>query len=398
MGVIANAWSKLFGKKTEKPSGMMVPVGWLNTYNQKAEATANSTYMNCVNCNARNFSKAVYRVYKGKEPAERKVLERLLNLRPNPLMSGPAFWKQVGRNYWETGLSIIWIEYDFSQAMPIKGLWPISVDSVVNVSLVNGEAYLEFSINGKKHYCKETGLIILKRNADELTGLFGKRSLPIAKSLEAIQSSYEGLAAAIKASQYIRFVIQSGSNVSDEVLKARQEEYAKRFFNSTNGVIFTNGNEKLTEINSNGKWPLAPELESLKNDIYEFQGCTPEIVKGKFKSDVWNSYYETTIEPLCNEISSELTYKLFTLREIEVENVIRAITDPLQVASLSERKGIADTVVKLPLYKPNDVLRLLYMDEVDGGDEVYQNQTYKQPGEDPDQPKPDDDKEVEEDD
>lgn len=386
MGVIANWFSRVFGNRTmNRPNGQMIPLGWFNSYDEKANKEANATFMSCVNTNARHFSKVKFEhLLKGERTESKKDLMRLLNLRPNKIQTASQFWKVVGSSYWKDSIALIYIEWDFNKPSGIGGLWPIDVGSVVNVSLVNGECYLDFSINGRKHYVKESHLLVLKRNNDNVEGLFGKYSLPIRQSLEAIQASYNGLAAAIKASQYIRFVIQAGAPVSDDNMRKRQKEYAQRFLEANDGLVYVSGNEKLTEITSNGKWPLAPELQNVKEDIYQFMGCTPEICKGQFDSKKWQSYYESTIEPLITEVSEELTYKIFTSGELNAGNVIEGLKDPIQVASIPERAQIASIMTKLPVYRPNDVLRLLYMPTLDNGEEEYQNQTYKQPGQEDD--------------
>ena len=381
MGVVTNFFSRIFGRQTQKPNGMIMPMGWFNSYDEKANKETNATYMSCVNTNARHLSKTKFvHLLKDKPSETKKDLLRLLNLRPNRLQSASQFWKEVGANYWRDQIALIYIEWDFNKPSMIGGLWPITLDSVGRVSLINGECYFDFSINGKQHYVKESQLLVLKRNAESVSGLFGKYSLPIAETLKGIQASYSGLAAAMKAAQYIRFIIQAGAPVSDDNMKKRQEEYARRFLESSDGVIYVSGNEKLTEVQSNGKWAQAPEIESLKNDIYEYMGCTPDICKGKFDSKNWQSYYETTIEPLVEEIAEELTYKLFTVGELNAGNRIAGDTNPLVVLSPQERALYASIIVKSAKYRPNDINRLLGMPTIDGGDEVYINQTYTKDG------------------
>ena len=390
MGVVSNFFSRIFGPRTQKPNGFVMPMGWFNTYDEKANKETNATYQSCVNTNARHLSKTKFIHLLKDKPAEtKKDLMRLLNLSPNRLQSARQFWKEVGASYWNDQIALIYIEWDFNKPSMVGSLWPIDIDNIAQVSDVNGECYISFTVNGKTHYVKESQLIVLKRNSDQVKGLFGKYSSPIKQTLEGIQSAYSGLAASIKASQYIRFIVQSGAPVSEPNMKARQKEYADRFLNAKDGVIYVSGNEKLTEVTSNGKWALSPEIDNLKNDIYEYLGCTSDICKGKFDSKNWQSYYETTIEPVVDEIAEELTRKLFTYGELNAGNVIAGDTNPLLVLSPQERAQYASIVVKCPKYKPNDVFRLLGMPTIEGGEEIYINQTYKKDGEgdnDPDDP------------
>lgn len=387
MGVVTNFFSRIFGPRTQKPNGFVMPMGWFNTYDEKANKETNATYQSCVNTNARHLSKTKFIHLLKDKPAEtKKDLMRLLNLSPNRLQSARQFWKEVGASYWNDQIALIYIEWDFNKPSMVGSLWPIDIDNIAQVSDVNGECYISFTVNGKTHYVKESQLIVLKRNSDQVKGLFGKYSSPIKQTLEGIQSAYSGLAASIKASQYIRFIIQSGAPVSEPNMKARQKEYADRFLNAEDGVIYVSGNEKLTEVTSNGKWALSPEIDNLKNDIYEYLGCTSDICKGKFDSKNWQSYYETTIEPVVDEIAEELTRKLFTYGELNAGNVIAGDTNPLLVLSPQERAQYASIVVKCPKYKPNDVFRLLGMPTIEGGEEIYINQTYKKDGEEDNDP------------
>lgn len=383
MGFMSKLFSNRFGSKTQQPTGnysSILPLGFLNNFNLKANAEENATYMACVRAHARHFSKVQLIPYKDKAPDKnKKDLATLLNLRPNPLMSGPQFWKTVAHDYFEGGVSLIYIEWDMTKACQIGGLWPLDVqDNQIQVEQIEGKVYLQFYIEGRKHCVKEEDLIVLRRDADSLANSWGKRDPAIKRSLDVIATTYDGLEKAIKASQFIRFLVQLPTNISNESLIKRQEEYAKVFFKG-DGVAFINGGEKVTEVTSNGKWPLAPEIDSIKEDIYEYQGITPEMIKGKFKNEEWTAYYESVIEPLANEVAAELTYKLLSKGERDHGDYIKVCTDPLQIAPLNTKKGIAEVYIRMPVYVPNTVCELLGLPPIEGGDKPYQNLTYKDP-------------------
>jgi hypothetical protein len=109
----------------------------------------------------------------------------------------------------------------------------------------------------------------------------------------------------------------------------------------------------------------------LKDAIYEHYGINKKILDASFNEDDWQSYYESSLEPLAMKIEAELTEKLLTEREREFGNEIRVDANRLQTASLKTRLQVAQTIQKSPVHRPNDVFNLLYMDPIEGGDKSF---------------------------
>ena len=202
-------------------------------------------------------------------------------------------------------------------------------------------------------------------------------------------------------SQYIRFIIKSATNLSDQVLEERQKKASEQIYKNKDGVIYLSGADEIKEVTSNGKWPQAIELENIKKDIYAYLGITPEIVMGKFSEDEWQAYHESSIEPFCTELAQELTRKLYTKSEIERGNLIKVDMDPLQTASMGTRIKIANAMMTLPVVVPNNIARLLYQPTYIGGDEPQaslnwvksKDQSKYQTGEEEDKPPKEEDPE-----
>lgn len=371
MGVIANLWKKWFGGKSTGNQKFSTVSLFNPVFSSEVRAEMNATFISAVNAHARHLSKINLQVFRGEDAiTSKKSLERILNLEPNPLMNAPAFWKAVARSYFLDNYIIMWLDWDYSNwKEPLRGIWPLDVSrNSLEVALdESGRVVIKFNIGGQVNYAFEDDLVILQRE-NNIADLFKGRSKAIDESLNVIQTSYQGLDQAIKASQFIRFIVRAPSNISPDMVKARQEEFAKQMFEDNKGIVYVSGGDDLKEVTSNGKWPLSAELQSFKNDIYEYLGVTPDIVKGKYNEDEWQSYYESTLEPFITELAAELTRKLFTREEQNRGNHIRVVADPLQTASLKTRVGIAEVIVKLPMVVPNNVLALLYQKGYDGGE------------------------------
>lgn len=374
MGAIGNLFNSLFGRKKAKPSGNKLTN--LNifspSFNSEAKAELNSTFVSAVNAHARHLSKIQPKCYLKDGPADsRKYMDRILSLSPNPVQNGAQFWKAIAKSYYYNNLVMIYPIWDYSiYKEPLRELWPIdTVDNNVQIATTpEGKVAVRFFINGKEYYDLVENLIILQRETD-VSQIFTGRSKAIDATLKVLQTSYEGLDQAVRMSQYIRFIIMSSTNLSDTVIEERQKKASERIYNNKDGITYLSGGDELKEVTSNGKWPLSPELANFKNDIHEYLGITPEIVKGKFSEDEWQAYQESSIEPFCIELEQELTRKLFSAQEIERGNSIRVDMDPLQTASMATRIKIATAMMSLPVVVPNNIARLLYQPTYEGGDE-----------------------------
>lgn len=376
MGAFGNLINALFGRRQNKSKASDSKITNLNIFNpsfsSEAKAELNSTFVSAVNAHARHLSKIQPKCFLKDGPSEsRKYMDRILGLSPNPVQNAAQFWKSVVKSYYYNNVVIIYPVWDYSiYKEPLRELWPIdTVDNQVQIAATtDGKVAARFYINGKEYFDLVENLIILQRETD-VSSILAGRSKSIDTTLKVLQTSYEGLDQAVRMSQYIRFIIKSATNLNEDVIKEREKNAGKRLRENKEGVVYLSGADELKEVTSNGKWPLSPELQNLKNDIYEYLGITPDIVKGKFTEEEWQAYQESSIEPFCIELEQELTRKLFTIQEIERGNIVHVDMDPLQTASMATRIKIATAMMSLPVVVPNNIARLLYQPIYEGGDE-----------------------------
>lgn len=374
MGLFGNIFNKLKGKKPENGGTPTSKIQALNVFSpnfsNEAKAEFNATFVAAVNAHANFISKIKPVVYLKDAPAENRAgLNKIISLKPNPLMNAAQFYKAIAKSYFQDNLVLIWPEFEINKLTgrrELKNLWPLDIDSVTTAVSNDGRTVLEFTVGGKKYYEFIENLIVLQREYD-ISQLFKGKNEALKFTLKSIQTAYEGIDQAIKMSQYIRFIIRSTTLLNEEALKARQKEFAERLLGQ-DGVLYVSGSEDIKEVNSSGKWLPSAELAELKNDVYEYLGITRAIVQGDYSEDKWQAYYERSIEPLTVELGQEFTLKLFSEDEINRGNNIRVITNPLQTASLQTRIKIAEAYEKLPMVVPNVICQLLYLPEQEGGD------------------------------
>lgn len=341
----------------------------------------NATFMNCVNSNARHFSKIVPLVlFKGEKNPNQSRMQRILAYQPNPRQNAATFWRTVGKSYFMHNLAIIWPEWDFRKPNePLRALWPIDIESTFFSMVINkndGRIAVKFDVQGEVKYEWLDDLIVLEREVD-ISGNFAGTSPYIDQTLRVLSTQYDGVMNTILQANYVQYICSISNNVADEVLAKRQESMDKLWFGQKSRVIMVNGGDTLQRIEPRGTMPGADAIKEFKADLYQYQSTNENIVSGKFNEDQWQAYYEACLEPLIYELGLELTNKLFTEAEFYKGNSIEVQTNPLQTASLATRTKIVSALKGiLPIVVPNDLLKLLYLPPIEGGDKPMQTLNY----------------------
>ncbi len=373
-------FSFIFGKKKDNGPAPSVTTQGVPVFSPIFTASqskeANATFMNCVASNARNFSKIVPTlVYKDEPSDRRRRLLRILQYKPNPRQNAATFWRTVGKSYFLNNVALIWPEYDFTYPNdPIRALWPIDISagSFQIAVTSSGKLVVKFMANGLERYEWLEDLIVLEREVN-LNGNFGGFSAQIDQTVQVLSTASEGIISTITAANYVQYICSINHNVSPDALKARQKEADSLWFDQKSRVIMVNGGETLQRVEPRGTIPAADAIKVFKEDLYAYENTNEKIVQGTYNEDEWQAYYESCLEPLVNELSQELTNKLFTESEFFHGNRVEIRADPLQTASLKTRCAIVNALKGVaPVIVPNDLLKLLYLPTFEGGDKPMQ--------------------------
>lgn len=382
MGLISNIIASFKGNKDLKQGtatsfeSLFTPV-----FSQSYDAALNDVYVSCANAHARHASKFTPYVFRNDTRSEdptKRYLNRLLSLRPNPLMSAAQFWERVTNLYYLESNVFIYLQWEYKNYNePLKALWILDLEeNAIEIKVdEKGNTYLSFDLNGEPHYTGMENIVHIARNAGP--NILGEKNLAIKKVLDIISTNYEGIEQAIKSSAFIRFIVQSTTLLNKDVRESRAKEFADAYLGkASSGVVYLDSAANVVQVQPNNKYANEGEMKLFENKIYNYMGVSEDILKAKFREDDWNAYYDSTIEPLANKISQELTYKIFTTKEIAFGNRISIIFDKLDTASLKTKIAVAQVIQKLPTYRPNDINRLLGMPSTENGEKEFSTLNY----------------------
>ena len=377
MGIFS-AW---FGKKNQtKKNNHSVITIQTPTFYSLTDARDNDVFMSAVLCNARHTSKVNVKAYRNDDVLDND-LTFLLNRRPNEIMSASTFWEKARINYDCDTNVFIYLDWEITQlGKKLNSLWILDPTGIQVLPDENKNLWFSFYVDRKQIYCDESQLAVISKNINK-NEMFGSGNSCIKKTLDIINTNYQGIDNAIKSSAYIRFVLQTATLMQGDAKTKKAKEFSDAMLNAelnNTGLAVIDGAEKLTQIDNKGDYVHYEEIKIFQDNVYKYLGVNEKILRAENNDNEWQAYYESTLEPFFVKLADELTYKLFSSRELGFGNEIRAETNRIQNASYDTRLKIAERIQLLPKYAPNLVLKLLYLPEIEGGDDLYENKNYQQ--------------------
>ncbi len=97
-------------------------------------------------------------------------------------------------------------------------------------------------------------------------------------------------------------------------IKANRDRFVEEYLvvQNNGGVAALDSKADYTELKSQPLMVDAAQMKELRENIYCYFGVNEKIITGSYSEQDWDSFYESTLEPLAVQMSLEFTSKLFT--------------------------------------------------------------------------------------
>jgi len=368
-----NAIMQLFSKvKTVVKTGTWKEVG---TYQSTFSGFGNNIYENevvrsCIRTLSEHSSKAnarVIRKVEGEKLSGDKILERMIQYRPNMYMNGKDFISKVRTRLEIDNTAFIFIQRnEFGKCI---GLYPMPQAQYTAVES-RGELYIEFAYSsGTKQTIHWEDLAVLRKDYNS-SDIFGDSNVAILTSLELLNTTNEGLGNAIKSTSNLRGILKSTKAMIDPVaVKEQRDNFVKDYMNISNegGIASIDITQEFLPITMTPTLANYKSIEELRNNIYRYFGVNDNIIMSKFKADEGEVFYESRIEPFLLALGLELTNKIFTERERGFGNEIIFEANRLQAISTKNKMEMV-ALVDRGVLSINEYREVLNMAPVEGGD------------------------------
>ena len=137
--------------------------------------------------------------------------------------------------------------------------------------------------------------------------------------------------------------------------------------NNEGGIASLDATQEFTPITMNPTVTNTATIKEFREDVYRYFGVNDSFVMSDYTEEQMESFYESRIEPFLVALSTELTRKVFTEREIGFGNAITYESNRMNYASTKTKLEMVALVDRGAL-TPNEWRAMFNLEPVEGGD------------------------------
>jgi hypothetical protein len=183
------------------------------------------------------------------------------------------------------------------------------------------------------------------------------------------------------------YVIKSDARRAQAEQRRTDIEYQLR--DSKYGIAYTDGTEKITQLNRPAENNLLEQIKYLTDMLYSQLGLTPEIMNGTADETAMLNYMNRTIVPLLDAVKEAMLRTFLTKTARSQGQSIMYFHDPFKLVPLSQIADIADKLSRNEILTSNEIRGVIgFKPAKDKGADKLQNSNMPQPKDPATQPDP----------
>jgi len=171
------------------------------------------------------------------------------------------------------------------------------------------------------------------------------------------------------------------SQTRKEQAEERRKQIETQLTGSKYGIAYTDGTERITQLNRPVENNLLKQVEYLTNMVYGQLGITDEVLKGIADEKTMLNYYNRTIEPILSAIALEFKRKFLTKTARTQGQSIEFYRDPFRLVPVNDMAEIADKFTRNEIMTSNEIRQVIGMKPSDDpkADELNNSNLYSDP-------------------
>jgi len=135
----------------------------------------------------------------------------------------------------------------------------------------------------------------------------------------------------------------------------RREDIEFQLKGSQYGIAYTDGTEKITQLNRPAENNLLKQVEYLTNMLYSQLGLTEEVMNGTANEEAMLSYFNRTIEPIVDAIIESMQRAFLGPMGSRGNQRIRYFRDPFKLVPVTNLAEIADKFTRNEILSANEI-------------------------------------------
>ena len=139
----------------------------------------------------------------------------------------------------------------------------------------------------------------------------------------------------------------------------RRKDIENQLSGSKYGIAYTDGTEKITQLNRPVENNLMKQIEYLTSMLYSQLGITQAVLDGTADEKTMLNYYTRTVEPIISAIKDEMIRKFLTKTARSQKQTILFFRDPFKLVPINNLADIADKFTRNEILSSNEIRQIV---------------------------------------
>lgn len=307
----------------------------------------------------------------------------ILKHQPNEYMTPYQFIYKVVSLLLLNNNAFVYPIYD-RLTLKLKGLYPLNPITVEPIEYRDGSHTYKFYFqDGTVYEIPLENVIHLKRFFTK-NDFFGGDNASgehdaLLKTVSINDALVQGVEAAMKSSFKIKGLLKINGMLKESDKEKQLEEFTRavrKSSESDNSIIPMDSKADYTPLVSDPKLVDEPTLKFIQSKILDYFGVSDAVFNNDYDENEFNSFYESTIEPLAIQLSEAFSLGLLTNNQLERGEEIIFFSERLQYASWNTKVQAIEKLMGLGIMSLNESRNLLGLEPIEGGDKRLQSLNY----------------------
>lgn len=139
----------------------------------------------------------------------------------------------------------------------------------------------------------------------------------------------------------------------------RRKDIEMQLAGSKYGIAYTDGTEKITQLNRSVDNNLMKQIEFLTSMLYSQLGITTGVLDGTANEETMTNYYSRTIEPILSAFVDEMKRKFLTKTARTQHQSIAFYRDPFRLVPTSQLAELVDKFTRNEVMTSNEFRQVI---------------------------------------
>lgn len=287
------------------------------------------------------------------------------NTHPNENTTWSAFLYRIATIY-EVDCTCA-IVPSFNKQGQINGLYPLKFDLCELVDY-NGDMWARFTLPAGDTFSIEARHVCMLSKYQYESDYFGS-SNACDGMMRLLRAQAEAEKNAIILGSKVLFIAKQSGMVKPEDQNKKRKEFAEgNFTNNSSGLLLYDQTFEDVQPITHKPYVISDkEMERIDNHVFNYFGCTQELLQNRITEETWDGYYEGKVEPFAIQLSDGLNKMLFSVRE-QKTNRVSFTANRLQFMSAASKRNMVRDMVDRGIFSMNEAREILQLPPLEGAE------------------------------